>query len=346
MLVGPGQLLAGELEVGKPCKTANDCASALCLEVEGSRFCSQRCGECPDGLTCSPAFFHLPRASVCVPNEIIARGEPTRMARMLCRRDADCVTGGICAGRRAERRCTRTCKEDQECKLPARRYYQCRVDPAKKGRKACLLRKECRERLLACRLDAKGIMAILGTTGDSQGVVTDVFDNGLTYDGSLDGVTGVGIATNSESKQTTEKQPKEGKSQSSESGAMGGPAAREPERESESSSGESSKSMTIHVSVSDGDASPYARVVRARRRMVEDCYLREQKKKADLAGTIELAFEIDESGRVVEHRVSRADAGLEQVAACTDARVRRWRFPRAESKVEVNLTVELRPPAK
>ena len=104
--------------------------------------------------------------------------------------------------------------------------------------------------------------------------------------------------------------------------------------------------ITIRVQTTAGADTKFARVVLARSRMLQDCYLREQKRQADLAGTIELQLTINESGRVTAHEIKRAEGKLEVVANCCTSRMRRWRFPKPEKELELQIGIDMKPPSK
>jgi TonB family protein len=186
-------------------------------------------------------------------------------------------------------------------------------------------------------IGGKGILAILGTTGDgaATGAVADVFgDGGIggDLDSAFDGISGVGLATGSE--RTTRG------GGSGDAASIGGLATAGGGKV-----GLGGKRETRLGSVStaapdvDGalDSDAIAKVVRARKRMVQDCYERELKRDPGLSGKIEIEFTIDSNGRISEAFVASNRMGSDAVGDCIISRLKRWRFPKPDGgSVTVN----------
>ncbi|MEE8408341.1 MAG: AgmX/PglI C-terminal domain-containing protein [Myxococcota bacterium] len=176
----------------------------------------------------------------------------------------------------------------------------------------------------------RGMLAILGTTGGgaADGAVADVFSSGTVggdLDDAFEGISGVGIATG------TERTTRGGGS--GESASIGGLATAGGGKVGLGGKREAAiGTIATAAPEVDGalDTAAIARVVRQRKRSLQDCYERELKRDPTLSGRIEIEFTIDESGRVVEARVSANRMGSNGVGDCIVARIRRWRFPKPD----------------
>ncbi len=180
------------------------------------------------------------------------------------------------------------------------------------------------------KISGKGILAILGTKGGSaaSGAVADVFAEGGIggdLDAAFEGIGGVGIASGSE--RTTRG------GGTGEAASIGGLATAGGGKVGLGKKAEkrvvSTKFQAPEV---DGalDSEAIAKVVRARKRMLQDCYERELKRDPSLSGRIEIEFTIGESGRVDEALVVGNTMGNDAVGACIVSRIRRWRFPKPD----------------
>jgi TonB family protein len=186
-------------------------------------------------------------------------------------------------------------------------------------------------------IEGRGMLAILGTmgTGAATGAVADVFGEGGIggdLDSAFDGIAGVGLATGGA--RTTRGG---GSGSAASIGGLatsgGGKVGLGGKRETRLGS------VATAAPEVDGalDSDAISRVVRTRKRMVQDCYERELKRDPSLSGKIEIEFTIDESGRVSEAYVSRNQMGSDAVGDCITARIRRWRFPKPDGgSVTVN----------
>lgn len=88
--------------LGEPCDDDMACASGVCLDDLGSRYCTAACEASSD----CPASFHC-RTGQCVRGVPAAAGEP-------CVANEDCE-GGICATSGDTSFCTSTCSGDSAC---------------------------------------------------------------------------------------------------------------------------------------------------------------------------------------------------------------------------------------
>lgn len=187
-----------------------------------------------------------------------------------------------------------------------------------------------RSKKIRDKIAGKGVLAILGAKGSKGGgAVADVFgkgDVGGDLDSAFDGISGVGMAT--ESNQRTKRGGGSGKSASigglaTKGGGKVGLGGKKEKRVG------TAKASAPSV---DGklDPSAIARVVRSRMRMVQDCYERELKRNPELAGKIEVEFTIGTSGRITDAWVITNTMGSETVGSCIVGRLRRWRFPRPD----------------
>ncbi|OGQ81490.1 MAG: hypothetical protein A2289_07280 [Deltaproteobacteria bacterium RIFOXYA12_FULL_58_15] len=183
----------------------------------------------------------------------------------------------------------------------------------------------------------KGMLAILGTTGigAASGAVADVFGDGGVggdLDAAFDGITGVGLATGST--RTTRGSGSGDKAsigglQTSGGGQVGLGGKRETRL----------GSVATATPEVDGalDQEAIAKVVRARKRMVQDCYERELKRDPTLTGRIEIEFTIGPSGAIEDASVSSNKMGSDAVGDCIVSRLRHWRFPKPDGgSVTVN----------
>ncbi|MBI3178287.1 MAG: energy transducer TonB, partial [Deltaproteobacteria bacterium] len=78
------------------------------------------------------------------------------------------------------------------------------------------------------------------------------------------------------------------------------------------------------------DASAIAKVVQARKRMLQDCYEKELKRDPSLQGKVEIEFTIGEDGSVASASIANNRMGSAAVGECIISRLRRWRFPKPD----------------
>ncbi len=183
----------------------------------------------------------------------------------------------------------------------------------------------------------RGMLAILGTRGGgaASGAVADVFGDGAIggdLDAAFDGISGVGVATGG-----ARTKRGSGVGGAASIGGLatsgGGKVGLGGKREARI------VSVTTEAPEVDGalDSGAIAKVVRQRKRMLQDCYERELKRDPGLSGKIEIEFTIDENGRVEDARVSSNRMGSDAVGDCIVSRIRRWRFPKPDGgSVTVN----------
>jgi V8-like Glu-specific endopeptidase len=87
--------------IGEPCREGSDCASGLCFDDDGNRYCSRSCeGGCPAGFHC--------RGGSC------ARGPLGRLGD-ICVTNEDCGDGTVCAQRGEQHWCTASCADASGC---------------------------------------------------------------------------------------------------------------------------------------------------------------------------------------------------------------------------------------
>ncbi len=92
---------------GDECDMQEDCASGLCAELAGDRFCTERCDDgapCPRGFTCMSTG--VAGLDLCVPDGG-GLGDS-------CAVNEDCLSG-ICATEGDRRYCTRVCDDSTPC---------------------------------------------------------------------------------------------------------------------------------------------------------------------------------------------------------------------------------------
>jgi TonB family protein len=187
-------------------------------------------------------------------------------------------------------------------------------------------------------VSGRGMLAVLGTLGDTSGdgAVSDVFGSGGIggdLDAAFDGISGVGVAMGSGDRTTRGGAGGEAASIGGLATAGGGQVGLGGKRET------SLGSVAAEAPEVDGalDSDAIAKVVRGRMKMVQDCYERELKRDPGLAGKIEIEFTIDEEGRVIEAVVANNKMGSDAVGDCIVSRLKRWRFPKPDGgSVTVN----------
>lgn len=140
---------AGERQVGSgPCSEPSQCASRLCLEINGESYCSQECGTCPSGMYCDSALFSPIGLSVCVKGAASTPVQPqTELPSLPCKTDADCPSGLVCATFKGQKDCTKECSNSDQCaptqlcpfKLD---FMECSKDEGA-DRTVCLPKQQC-----------------------------------------------------------------------------------------------------------------------------------------------------------------------------------------------------------
>lgn len=185
----------------------------------------------------------------------------------------------------------------------------------------------------------KGILAVLGTVGEGSaaGAVADVLGEGNIggdLDSAFDGISGVGLATNSNTRSSRGGGTGEAASIGGLATEGGGKVGLADKKESRISGTVDTEAPEVDGSL---DSGAIAKVVQSRMRMVQDCYNRELKRDPSLAGKIEIEFTIGEDGRVESARVSNNKMGSDAVGECIIGRIKSWRFPKPEGgSVTVN----------
>jgi len=192
-------------------------------------------------------------------------------------------------------------------------------------------KREKRRAKIRTNIQRKGILAVLGTLGESgtSGAVADVFsDGGLTtdFDSAFEGIAGVGLATARNRRSTRGGRAGEAASIGGLATSGGGKVGVGGKAERRVAS---VKTATPEVD-GDLDSGAIARVVRSRMRMVKNCYERELKRNPGLGGKIEVEFTIGEDGRIEEALVIDNAMGSDAVADCILGRLKRWRFPKPD----------------
>lgn len=197
------------------------------------------------------------------------------------------------------------------------------VDDAKRAARKAARSKKIREKIAG-----KGVLAVLGTLGSGKGAVADVFGSGGLggdLDAAFDGIAGVGLATG---RGRTTRGGGSGSAASIGGLATSGGGKVGLGRKAERRVG----AVKTEAPEVDGslDSAAIARVVRARMRMVQDCYERELKRSPNISGKIEIEFTIGTNGRVEEALIASNAMGSAAVGNCIVSRIRRWRFPRPD----------------
>lgn len=181
------------------------------------------------------------------------------------------------------------------------------------------------------KVKSKGILALLGSTGDSAGVsgaVGAIFSDssvGGDLDAAFEGMGGVGLAV-------TSRGHKRGGASGS-AASIGGLATSGGGKVG--LGGKSERRVgTVKPSAPEVDGSldpkAVASYVKRRLRSITDCYNRELKRNPNLSGKIEIEFTIAESGRVESTDVVANKMGSAAVAKCIMGRISRWRFPKPD----------------
>lgn len=208
-----------------------------------------------------------------------------------------------------------------------------KADKSPEGQaKAAAARKE----QIKASVAGKGVLAVLGSRGGASGAVADVFGEGGVggdLDSAFEGIAGVGLATGTGDHSTRGGGTGEAASIGGLATAGGGNVGLGGKKEARVAA------VKTEAPEVDGalDSGAIAEVVRRRIRSVQDCYERELKRDASLAGKIEIEFTIDEEGNVEEARVSNNKMGSDAVGECIVSRIRRWKFPKPQGgSVTVN----------
>ncbi len=197
-------------------------------------------------------------------------------------------------------------------------------DEASKAKAAAARKAKIRESIAG-----RGMLAILGTTGESgQGAVADVFGAGGIggdLDSAFEGISGVGVPA---AGGHTARGGGTGEAASIGGLATAGGGKVGLGGKQEARVG----TITTEAPEVDGalDASAIAKVVQARKRMLQDCYEKELKRDPSLQGKIEIEFTIGEDGSVQSASIANNRMGSDAVGDCIVSRLRRWRFPKPD----------------
>lgn len=184
------------------------------------------------------------------------------------------------------------------------------------------------------KVAGKGLLKILGAKGpgaSSGGAIADVFSEGGLggdLDGALEGLSGVGVASNA--------------SETSRRGSGSGEAAGIGELATEGAGTASAGrkgAAKVHGNIRasavesvDGSLDPKQISAAIKRRLagIKNCYEQALKRNPKLAGKIVIAFVIDENGKVSEASVDSDSMGDSGVAKCIISLIRRVRFPKPD----------------
>ena len=184
------------------------------------------------------------------------------------------------------------------------------------------------------KVAGKGLLKILGAKGpgaSTGGAIADVFSEGGIggdLDGALDGLSGVGVASNAN--ETSRRG-----SGSGEAAGIGELATEGAGKASAGHKGAARVHGNIRASAVesvDGSLDPKKISAAIRRRLsgIKNCYEQALKRNPKLSGKIVIAFVIDENGKVSEASVDSDSLGDGGVARCIMSLIRRVRFPKPE----------------
>jgi len=196
-----------------------------------------------------------------------------------------------------------------------------------------------------------GILKVIGSigAGSEGGALADVLKGGgasTSLEGALTGIGGVGVATNEGMATRLGGGGGEGSvsignlgTQAS-SGKVGAGSVGSEKKEAKITG---SMSMEQFDAQGSPDCGKYGTVVKARARVVQNCYLSELSKNPSLGGgkvTVEIS--VDDEGKVNEVRiVSNTVQGSDSVGDCIISRIRNWKFPKPERSCSFTQTFVL-----
>ena len=197
-----------------------------------------------------------------------------------------------------------------------------------------------------------GILKVIGSigAGSEGGALADVLKGGggtTSLGDALTGIGGVGVATN-EGMATRLGGGSGGEGSVSignlgtqaSSGKVGAGSVGSEKKEAKITG---SMSMEQFDAQGSPDCGKYGTVVKARARVVQNCYLSELSKNPNLGGgkvTVEIS--VDDEGKVNEVRiVSNTVQGSDSVGDCIISRIRNWKFPKPERSCSFTQTFVL-----
>jgi hypothetical protein len=184
------------------------------------------------------------------------------------------------------------------------------------------------------KLEGKGLLKILGSSGSGAGAFADVL-GGSTGGGdiasALAGAGGVGIATEATEASMGPQGPRGGGT-----GKVAGIGALGTSGGGQVDLGSSKKEVQVsghvtssppEVESSDVDRDELARYVKARIKSIQSCYEKELKRNPHLKGKVMVRFNILPSGRAGELDIEENTLGNDAVASCIRTVIRNWVFP-------------------
>jgi hypothetical protein len=199
-----------------------------------------------------------------------------------------------------------------------------------------------------------GILKVIGSigTGNDGGALADVLKGGgasTKLGDALTGIGTIGVATNEGMATRLGGGGSGGGEGAVGIGDLGTQAGTGPVGAGnvggEKKEAKVSGSMSVEQFDAQGspDCGKYGTVVKARSRVVQNCYLSELQKNPNLGGgkvTVEIS--VDENGSVSEVRVvSNTMSGTASVADCITSRIRNWKFPKPEKSCSFSQTFVL-----
>lgn len=160
-----------------PCKDPEQCRSGVCVEVNGDSYCSQACGSCPAGMYCDANLFSMLGMKVCLKGRSEAPVKPEAPPRLPCKTDDNCQGALVCAQMMGHKDCTLPCTTNAQCEAPEvmgvkMDFLSCQLDEGKRGRKACLPKRECIANPAKCMsMDPKATTDLMaGMMGMAKGM--------------------------------------------------------------------------------------------------------------------------------------------------------------------------------
>ncbi len=190
---------------------------------------------------------------------------------------------------------------------------------------------KARKEALTKRVAGSGLLAVIGTQGEGDGALADVFADGSAADGDIgdafSGIQGIDIADSSGAVGTRGGGSGESASIGDIATEGGGSVSTGTKQETAVKGTVGSEAPTV-----DGELSP-DKIQRAMRKYlgaVKDCYERALKRNPKLAGKIVIGFEITERGKVEEFSFPVDNVGNADVRSCIKRRSRSWRFPKPD----------------
>ncbi len=162
-----------------PCNGPANCQSEVCLDIAHESYCTQRCGQCPDGMYCDGVLFANAGIAICINGH--SQLTPAMPPRMRCAADGECPGGTVCAGPQGDLQCAAECQRDADCGAlsvggQTFAYLACTDQAGPPPRRACLPRPECRANLIVCLFSPEpmpgtefaGVLEALTKAGDLQ----------------------------------------------------------------------------------------------------------------------------------------------------------------------------------